>query len=289
MLERAAPVCQIVFTRRFPPFGIYHKLVRWQEFVDHLNSGLHVSAAIAAQIDDEVLHALDIHLGKRHKHLGIRVLSERLNSDITRVLVNHEIGIDALHRHVAAHYGEVHRFLLPIADNGQTHLRVLRAAQMLHDLLILHSYKALAVGRDNTVSSQQTHLLRRAALDDIHDMNGIVLDRKADADSGKTATQLFHTLLGILGANIARMRIQFGEDLRHSLLHDVVHIHSINVTVVNNLQQIVQFAAPCVDDTQAVTGEMISIERAYQNTDYDAQSEQYGNKTVLVLVIHILQ
>ena len=34
---------------------------------------------------------------------------------------------------------------------------------------------------------------------------------------------------------------------------------------------------------------MISIERAYQNTDYDAQSEQYGNKTVLVLVIHILQ
>ena len=65
------------------------------------------------------------------------------------------------------------------------------------------------------------------------------------------------------------MGIEFTQDLRHRLLYQVVDVHGIDILVVDDVKQVVEFVTAGVDDVQSVTGEMIGIERANQNTDDD--------------------
>ena len=48
------------------------------------------------------------------------------------------------------------------------------------------------------------------------------------------------------------MRIELAENLRHGLLDEVVHIDGIDILVVDDMQQVVEFVATGIDDVQPI-------------------------------------
>ena len=76
------------------------------------------------------------------------------------------------------------------------------------------------------------------------------------------------------------MRIEFRQDLRHGLLDQIVDIDSIYILIVDNMQQVVQFIAAGIDDTQPIAGKMIGIEGSNQYAKDDTQGHPYRGKTV---------
>ena len=78
-----------------------------QELVGHLDSYMHVSALIASQVNDKVLHALHIQIGKGYEHFSIGLFSEVLDTYISGLVVNHIGSIHADYRNISTLDGEI--------------------------------------------------------------------------------------------------------------------------------------------------------------------------------------
>ena len=76
------------------------------------------------------------------------------------------------------------------------------------------------------------------------------------------------------------MRVEFGEDLRHRLLHQVVHVDGIHIHIADIVEQVIEFTAVGIDNAQPVAGEMIGIKSPNQYAEYDTQSHPKRSKTV---------
>ena len=112
------------------------------------------------------------------------------------------------------------------------------------------------------ISRNQASTLCWAIADDILHADGILTDGKLNADAGERTLQVVGGYLYILGSDVGGMRIELRQDLRHSFLNKVIHVDSVNIHIVDVMEQIVEFAAIRIDDAQPVAREMIGIECA---------------------------
>ena len=131
--------------------------------------------------------------------------------------------------------------LLAIADDAQLDLRILGTLQPMHRLLVGHDLadKGRIVDLDNLVAGNQTRTLSRAVANHILHTDRIITDGELDAHTRERALQVVVGNLHILGPDVDRMRIEFRQDLRHSLLDQVVDIDGIHILIVDNMQQVV--------------------------------------------------
>ena len=97
-------------------------------------------------------------------------------------------------------------------------LRAFHAFQVLHHIVTLHSDERCGVGRNDTVTSQDAHLLGRTGMDDGHNVDSVLFHRELYTDSAETALQVLVGLLGILRTEVAAVRVELAEYQRHSVL-----------------------------------------------------------------------
>ena len=170
--------------------------------------------------------------------------------------------------------------LLTIADDAQFYLGVLGALQPVHRLLVCHflTDEGLVVDLHDLVAGNQSGTLGRAVADHILHTDGVPADGELDADAREGTLQVVVGYLHILGADIDRVRIEFRQDLRHCLLHQVIDVDRIHILVVDHVQQVVQLVAARIDDIQPVAGEMVGIERTDQYAEDDRQGHPQRGK-----------
>ena len=81
-LECASTIATELLARAFASLCINNQFTGRQELVDHLYGDVHVSALIAAKVDDEPVHAFHVEVGKGDKHLGICLFTKVLDAYI---------------------------------------------------------------------------------------------------------------------------------------------------------------------------------------------------------------
>ena len=141
-----------------------------------------------------------------------------------------------------------------IADDAEFHLRVLRPLETVHRLGIgdLLADKDGVIDLHDLITSQHTSPFRRTVADDILHTDRILTDGKLDTDTRERATQIVVGNLTVTSRDIDRMRIEFCQDLRHCLLHQIVDVHGIDILIVDDMKQVVELVTAGVDDVQPV-------------------------------------
>ena len=84
------------------------------------------------------------------------------------------------------------------------------------------------------------------------------------------------------------MGIELCQDLRHRLLHQIIDIHGIDILIVDDMKQVVEFVTAGVDDVQPVAREMVGIERTDQDTDDHTDGHPKRCKTYMSMISHEL-
>ena len=281
MLIRATTISLVVLTGIATAFGIDDKLALGEELIGNLHSRLEIATRIATQVDDQTGESLLCQLRQGDEKLGIGVLAEILYLNIAAFIVEHITGGNALGGNLTTSDGNMADSLLAVADDTQLHLRVLRTLQTVHGLLVgnLLADKDRVVDLDNLVASQHTGTLCGAVADDILHADGVLTDGELDADAGERAAEVVVGNLALTGSDVDGVRVELAEDLRHGLLNEVVHIDGVDVLVVDDMQQIVQFVSAGIDDAQTVAGEMVGVESSDQDACHNTHRYPERRKT----------
>ena len=281
LLEGATAVADKLFSWTFASFGIDDEFACGQEFVDHLDGDVHVSSSVAPEVHDELSHAFHVQVGKGDEHLCIGLFAEVLDVDVAGLVVVHQVvGIDADDRYVAAHYGEVLQVGRAVPLDAELDLGAFLALEVLHDGIVVHADERNGVGRDDAVACQYADLFAWSAVDDGHDVDGVLFHCELHADAREGAFQVLACLFGILRAEVAAMRVEFAEYLRHSIFDEGVHIDGIDVVVVDELQQVAHFGGTCVDDVDASSREVAGVEGTDEDAHYGADGNEEGREAV---------
>ena len=258
-----------------------------KELIGNLNSRLEIAACIATQVDDQIRETFLRQFGQGNEQLGIGILAEILHANIAALIVEHIAGRHTLGRYLTTRNSDMSHSLLAIADDAELYLCVLRSLQTVHGFFVRHflSDKHGVVNLDNLVASQHTSPLCRAVANDVLNTNRILTNRKLNTDTGERATQVIVGNLPFTSRDIDGVRVEFGQNLWHGFLHQVVYIDRIDILVIDNVEQVVELVATRVDNVQAVTREMIGIEGTNQDT-YDHRDSQPKWHKTIVLTFH---
>ena len=212
----------VVLSWRLASLGIDDELLGRQELVGHLNGTLEIATRIVAQVDDKVLEALLLQVGQGDEQLGIGLLAEVLDLDITRVVVEHIGSSDRLRRNLSTRDVEGEHLGMTETLHADTHLGALRTLEAVHGLLLsdLLADELLAVDHHDFVAGNDARLLGRSVLDDVLHVDRVLTNGELDAHARERTLEIILGLLHVLGADIHRMRVELAEDQRHSLLHE---------------------------------------------------------------------
>ena len=96
----------------------------------------------------------------------------------------------------------------------------------------------------NLITGQHSCTLSRTISDYILHTNRVLTYGELDTNSEERSTQVVVGNFSIAGTDVYRVWIKLSQNLRHSLLHQLVHVHSVNILVVDNVEQVVQTVAP---------------------------------------------
>ena len=203
--------------------------------------------------------------------------------DVSCLVINHIVSIDADDGDVASHNGEVLQVGRAVAFDAELDFRAFRAFEMLHHVVRIHSDERHGVGTYNTIASQDAYPFTWSSVNDGHDVDGVALHRELYANSAEGAFQVFACLFRILRAEIAAMRVEFAQYLRHSILDERIHIDRINIVVVDELQQVADFACTRVDDIDATCREMTGVERTDEDAQHSTNCDEQGHEAMLVV------
>ena len=120
-------------------------------------------------------------------------------------------------------------------------------------------------------------------MDDGHDVHSVLLYRELYADAAEGAFQVLDRLFGLLRSEIAAVRVELTEYLRHGILDECIHINRIDIVVVDELQEVSHLACAGVDDVDAPAREVAGVERADEDTNDGADGNEQGREAVFVL------
>ena len=241
-LIAAETIATEVFTRTFAAFCIDNKLSFWQEFVDHLDSNVHVATTIAAKVNDDLLHSLHIEVAQSFKHFVMGFFSEVLDVNVASLFIYHKVSINAFHRNVASYDCKVLQVCCSVTFDAEFDLRSLLASEVFHHRIRIHSDKGDCICCDDAVTSQNANPFAWTSMNDGRDIDGVFFHCELYANATKGAFQVFVCFLCILWAEIAAVRVEFAEYLWHSILDKCVHIDRINIVVVDELQEVANLA-----------------------------------------------
>ena len=124
--------------------------------------------------------------------------------------------------------------------------------------LTSHSYDFIACYYAST--------LGRTVSNDILHMDSILSNDEFDADTTEWTLEIIGSLLRLFRWDIDRVRVQFGQYLRDSFLHQVIDIDGIDILIIDDMQEIIESVATRIDDIETISWEMIGIERPYHYT-----------------------
>ena len=269
MLVRTTTVGTILLSWETATFGIDNQLSFREELISNLNGRLQIAACIATQVDNQIRETLLCQLGKGNQKLRICILAKVLHLDVTRFIVNHIARRNTLRGYLTTSDGNITNLILSITNDTQLHLCILRTLQTVHRFLVgtYLSYKGRVVDLYNLITSHHSCTLCRTITDNILDTDCILTDDELNANTKEGTSQVVVGDLPFTCRDIDRVGIEFCQNLWHSLLYEIIDIHCIDILVINNVQQIIQFVTTRIDDIQSVAREMVGIESTYKDTD----------------------
>jgi len=161
--------------------------------------------------------------------------SEASQTDVSDARANHISRIHRGYRNFVTFHLEGELILDATAHDGKIHRGSLRTAEALHDFLLahLHTRNSRIIHRNDTVASNDTHLLGRPVHYGLDDEQSIVYHVKLYANAIKTSVQRLVHRLGFLGCGVRRMRIQLLEHTSDGVLYELVLIHTIHIKIGN--------------------------------------------------------
>ena len=220
--------------------------------------------------------------------LHVRGAAEFADLYVAVVIAQHVGGVDGVLRDVTAHDGEVQQFLLRGAFHAQSHFAALGPFQGAQGAFVgqVFAYKEAVVHRHDAVTGQHAYLLGRASGHDAVDMDGVLQDGELYAHAAEAAFQFGVYFLQVFGGDISGVGVQFGQNLRHGVLHQFRHVHGVYVLVFDDMQQGVQLVGRGVDDAQLVASVMLGIECPDEDAQYHADGDDQGGEAECIFVTH---
>ena len=158
-LAASGTVGEVIFSWCLASFRIDDELSFWQELVDHLNGRSHISASVAAKVNDNALTVFLMEFGQRNQHFRISGFTELVDFDISELFVHHISSVYTFHWNITADNGKVQKFFFPLAEDSQFHFASFRAFQLLHGCIVGYyfTYKSGIIHFHNAVSGHQAH------------------------------------------------------------------------------------------------------------------------------------
>ena len=286
-LVGTASVAAVFLTARSAALSIDDEAILGKKLIHHLDGSGEVAAAVATQIDHKALESFHFEFGQRGEQLGVGGFAEVLDFDVTKFFVNHVGGIDALEGNVASDNGEVEGLGLPMAQHSYFHFGAFLTFQSVEGLFIGDNlaHVGFAIHGHNLVSCQNAHFLRRSPFDDASDSHSVFADDKLDAYSAKGTFQVIVGGLSVFGRNVGGVGVEFFQNLGHGLFHDVGNIDGIDVLVIDDVEQVVQFVGRSVDDVEPVAGKSVGKKGADDDANDDADGDDEGHPSVVTVDI----
>ena len=153
------------------------------------------------------------------------------------MFVNHVCSRDALLRNVATCHGEVFHALLSVAYHTDFHLSVFRTLQSSHGFLLRYNLanERFAVYAYNLVACQDACFLGRSVLHHVLNMNGVLANGELYANARERSFKIVGYSLRILSADVDRVRVEIGKNLRYGLVNKRVDVHLVHILVFNEM------------------------------------------------------
>ena len=143
-----------------------------------------------------------------------------------------------------------------------------------------------SVDRHDAIAGTKANIFGGAAGDDAHHAYGVLIDGELHPNAGETPAQVLHGGLNIFGRDVSAVGIQLFEDLWHGTLHEIGHVDRVDVTIVDNMEQIAELIARGVDETDAIAGKMRGIKASDEYADDDCDGDVERKQTRCV-VFHV--
>ena len=197
---------------------------------------MQIPSPILLQVEDERLHALFLQLLQTLAELIVGGSTKTANTDVAHLRTNHIGSIDRLDGNLVASNNKQQGVGNAATNNAQVDFRSLGTTQTTHNLLLghLHTSNSRIVDGDDTIASQDTHLLRRTSADGLNDQQGILYHIKLNTNAFEVALQRFIGFLHLFGSKVTAMRIQLFYHASDAVLHQFLFVNTIDVQVVDS-------------------------------------------------------
>ena len=249
-----------------------------QELVGDLDRLVERAARIAADVEQQPLHALRREIGERVLHVAIGVLAEVLHPDVAGRRVDHEVRRHRRDVDLVARELELDHLAVAAPLHADVDLRALGTAQLAHRLLGRPALHVLAFDVREDVAAANALLVRRRTLEDVHRRDVAVLRDDRHADAVVAAFLAFAHLRVLFRAEEARMRIERPEHAAHGAVDEVVGIDLVDVVGFDGAERGREGAV--VLGAFVVGGEGAPSEEAADQRGYGNREDNSGQRTV---------
>ena len=221
---------------------IDYRVARLEEGVAQQQGLVQVAARVVTKVEDELAHPLLLQgLGSLAEFLegGAGELRE---ADVGRAVADHERGIHAVLRDLAA--GDFERDdLLATLDRD----RDFRAGHAPHPadhavLRVLAARDHDRIHLEQAVSRLQADLFRRASRDDLDHHGRVVGHVELNAYAVEAAGEIGLGLFELLRGEIDGMRVELGKGGNHGSVSDFLPVHDVHIILVHLLEDEIQLA-----------------------------------------------
>ena len=229
---------------------IYYGIPAREEVIREQQGLVHITAGIVPHVKDQVLHPLFLQLDGSFVALLEGSAGELAQAQVADAVGQHERGVHAVHRNLAARNLKGNGFLLTLDGYGD--LGPGRALEAPHHTVLreLHAGNHRLVHLQQAVSGHETHLFGRTAGDDLQHDGRVVGDVELDADTVKIAGKLFLRGLQFLRRQVYRVRVQLGKGGRNGGVRHALAVEGVHVILFHHIQYQVQLAPVCVPGIQ---------------------------------------
>ena len=209
--EVAPAVGAEVLTWAYATFLVDNQLAVGEELVGKSAGYVEESATVAAEVENECLHALALQLAHRLAKLVDRVAGKALEGDVADGVVLHEVDIDRVDGYLVAL--DVEGEGVGAAEHVDHHYGAFFATQVTECEGVVGTVACGgdAVDTDKLVAGQHAYFFSGAAGNDLGDADGVGHYGEGDTHTLEVALQGFVGALDILGGDVDAMGVERAE------------------------------------------------------------------------------
>ena len=218
-----------------------------QEETGNLYRCIHQSAAVAAQVEHERFRTALLQASESIGKFGESGAAETVYFDVTNLFVNHIGCRHGVHRDVVTRDSELQRNGFSASYDTHFDGRTARPAKVFRNLAALHSDGVCGVYSDDSVVGAHADGLGRTSRDGVDHYYGVSQHVKLYAYAAELACDACTGILCLLGVEVCRMRVEFGQHLAYGGLHQRFHIHVVDIQTAKIAVDLVQFLPLCYE------------------------------------------